>query len=98
MLLSEYGVRPEGSSPPFHGDEIRKKHIINVLLRAFVYILVCWSLSNQETGVEVSLECRMCSTWGPVPLSTDALSARLCIKYVEHGELRNQTKTGERKD
>ena len=30
--------------------------------------------------------------------SADALSAQLCIKYVEHGELRNQTKTGERKD
>lgn len=41
VLLSECGVRPERSSPPFHGDEIRKKHIINVLLRDFVYVLVC---------------------------------------------------------
>ena len=41
VLLSECGAQPEESNPPLHGDGIRKKHIINVLLRAFVYILVC---------------------------------------------------------
>ena len=64
---------------------------------ALVYILVCWSWSSQESGLEACLECRMCSTWEPVPLNSDTLSAQLRMKYVEHGELRTLRKTRDKR-